>query len=240
MKRIRILLAAAAIAPLAALALTSSGCTKERTRHITGPTTISAEDFKDARWITGEDDLRQAATRAGRSPLVLRAVLDQASDPRLSLLQTGVISAVGTAPDGSVVRMTLLPYQYSDDPNRATYFALLESGGKTRVESFEMFRNRKPTASESDFERVNGGEHGLWLRSGTVYIQTQGGIARLAPEKFNWQKFAWCFMPLADRLLGAVEQGCSSMGNFPGCVSVGSSAAIAGAAIYCAFLSWNG
>ncbi|HZE19028.1 MAG TPA: hypothetical protein VE402_02800, partial [Candidatus Angelobacter sp.] len=75
---------------------------------------------------------------------------------------------------------------------------------------------------------------------GPVYVQTQSGIARMAPEKLNWFKFAWCFMPLADKLIGAVEEGCGSMGSFPGCVSVGSTAAIAGAAIYCAFVAWNG
>ena len=240
MNRFRMLFSTVALVSLAASGLVVPGCTKDRARHVAGPTTLTVDDFKDARLITGEAELREAATRASRSPLVARAALDQVADPRLSLLPSGVLGAVGTAPDGSVVRMTLLPYQFSDDPNRARYLVLLESGGKTKVESFEMFRNRKPTASESDFERVNGGDHGLWLRSGPVYVQTPSGIARMAPEKFNWTKFAWCFMPLADRLVGAVEEGCGSMGNFPGCVSVGAAAAIAGAAIYCAFVSWNG
>jgi hypothetical protein len=239
MKSFKILPTAAVAVAIAALVI--SGCGKERARRITAPTTtLRVEDFKDARWITSPEELRQATAGAAKSPLMARAVLDQASDPRLSLLAGGVISALGTAPDGSVVRMTLLPYQYSDDPDHAMYFALLDSGGKTRVESFEMFRNRKPTPSEAEFERVNGGDHGLWLRNGPVYVQTPSGIARMAPEKFNWQKFAWCFMPLADKLIGAVEDGCGSMGNFPGCVSMGSGMALAGAAIYCAFVSWNG
>ena len=241
MKRFRILPAAVAIASLAiAPALVISGCGKELVKRVTAPRTLSVEDFKDAHWITSPEELRQAAAGAAKSPLMARAVLEQASDPRLSLLSSGVVSAIGTAPDGGVVRMTLLPYQYADDPDHAVYFALLESKGKTRVESFEMFQHRKPTPSESDFERVNGGEHGIWMRSGPVYVQAASGIARMAPEKFNWQKFAWCFMPLADKLLGAVEEGCGSMGNFPGCISVGSTAAIAGAAVYCAFVSWNG
>jgi len=240
MKRFKI----AAFVVLASLtvasALVISGCGQERTKRVTAPRTLRIEDFPDAHWITSPEELRQVAAGAAKSPLMARAILEQASDPRLSLLTSGVISAVGTAPDGSVVRMTLLPYQYADDPDHAVYFALLESKGKTRVESFEMFQKRRPTASESDFERVNGGEHGLWMRSGPVYAETPTGIARLAPEKFNWQKFAWCFLPLADKLLGAVEEGCGSMGNFPGCVAIGSTAAIAGAAVYCAFVSWNG
>lgn len=240
MNRFRMVLSTVALASLAASGLVIPGCTKDRARKVAGPTTLSVEDFKDARLITGDSELREAAARASRSPLVARAALDQVADPRLSLLPSGVVAAVGTAPDGSVVRMTLLPYQFNDDPDRARYLVLLESGGNTRVESFEMFRNRKPTASESDFERVNGGDHGLWLRSGPVYVQTQSGIARMAPERFNWTKFAWCFMPVADKLIGAVEEGCNSMGSFPGCVSVGSTAAIAGAAIYCAFVAWNG
>lgn len=238
MKSLRILPTVAAVSLAAALVI--SGCGEQRAKRVAAPTTLSVEDFKDAHWLTSPEELRQATAGAAKSPLMARAVLDQASDPRLSLLASGVISALGTAPDGSVVRMTLLPYQYSDDPDHAMYFALLESRGKTRVESFEMFRNRKPTPSESGFERVNGGDHGIWLRNGPVYVQTQSGVARMAPEKFNWQKFAWCFMPLADKLVGAVEDGCGSMGNFPGCVSVGSGMALAGAAIYCAFVSWNG
>src|SRR5882762_8706437 len=132
MNRFRIVLSTVALASLAASGLVIPGCTKDRARKVAGPTTLSVEDFKDARLITGDAELREAAARASRSPLVARAALDQVADPRLSLLPSGVVAAVGTAPDGSVVRMTLLPYQFHDDPDRARYLVLLESGGKTR------------------------------------------------------------------------------------------------------------
>jgi len=128
MQRIRIFPAAvlALVAVLSALVI--SGCgQQDRTKRVVAPRTLSVEDFKDAHWITNPEELRQATSGAAKSPLMARAILDQASDPRLSLLTSGVISAEGTAPDGSLVRVTLLPYQYSDDPDHAVYFALLQS-----------------------------------------------------------------------------------------------------------------
>src|SRR6267142_4324900 len=101
-----------------------------------------------------------------------------------------------------------------------------------------MIRNERPGPDEADFERVNSGEHGLWMRSGPTYVQTVAGVTRRAPEKFNFQKFAWCFMPLADRSLGAVHDVCDKMGNFPGCITYGSGIALAAAAIYCAYVAW--
>jgi hypothetical protein len=64
-------------------------------------------------------------------------------------------------------------------------------------------------------------------------------VARRAPEKFNFQKFAWCFMPLADRALGAAHDVCDKMGNFPGCITYGSGIAMAAAAIYCAWAAYS-
>ncbi len=152
----------------------------------------------------------------------------------------GVVGAAGVSKGGDQVRITLLPYQYSDDMHRAVYFALIEVNGVARVESFELMRNERPDPASTDFERVNDGEHGLWIRSGPTYVQAATGIVRRAPERFNWAKFGTCFIPLADRLLGQVGEACHSMGDFPGCVSVGSGAALLGAALYCAYVSWNG
>jgi hypothetical protein len=196
-------------------------------------------DIKDARWITGDEELREATARAAKSPIMQRAVLDGASDPRLGFLRSGVVGAVGTAQDGTRIRFTLLPYQYNDDGNHAVYFALVEVGGASHVESFELIRNRRPGPEEPGFEGVNSGEHGLWMRPGPTYVQSSAGIVRRAPEKFNFAKFGACFIPLADRMLGAVRDGCHSMGDFPGCVTIGSTAVIAGAAIYCAYMAWN-
>jgi len=243
MKRFRVLLAAVALASLTAFALVMPGCTKQGSRRVTDPESrpvAGLGEFKDARWITAPDELREETARAARNPLMARAVQDQASDPRLALLRSGVIGAAGIAKDGSQVRITLLPYQYSDDLNRAVYFALLEVNGVPHVESFELIRNEKPSAAETDFERVNGGEHGLWIRSGPTYIQAANGIARRGPERFNWAKFGTCFIPTADRFLGEVHEACNGMGNFPGCVTAGSGAALLGAALYCASVAWNG
>ena len=243
MKRFRILLAAVALASLTAFALVMPGCTRQGSRRVTDPGSrpdAGLAEFSNARWITAPDEVREETARAARSPLVARAVLEQASDPRLALLRSGVMGAAGVAKDGSQVRITLLPYQYSDNQNRAVYLALIEVNGVPHVDSFELIRNGRPGPNETDFERVNSGEHGLWIRGGPTYTQASTGVVRRGPERFNFAKFGACFIPLADRLLGEVHEGCHSMGDFPGCVSIGSSAAILGAALYCAYASWNG
>ena len=237
MKKLRMYVVALAAACLASSSLLVAGCSKERARRITGPATIRVQDFTDAHWLTSPEELRVAVAGAAKSPLMTRAVTEQITDPRLQFLPDGVIAAVGTAPDGSLVRLTLLPYQYIDDPDHAVYFAMMEAKGRTRVETFEMFRNRKPADGELDFQPVNDGAHGQWLRSGPTYVQTQTGIARLAPERFNWQKFAWCFVPTADMAMGGVHDGCEKMGNFPGCLAIGSAVALAAVAIYCLWVA---
>ncbi len=244
MKRFRIILAAVALAALTAFALVTPGCSKQGVQRVAGPTPRpdpGLTDFTDARWITAPDELRQEEARAAKSPLMAQAVQEQASDPNLSLLRSGVMGAAGTAKDGSQVRVTLFPYQYSNDSNHAVYFAILEVNGVAHVESFELIRNRKPTADETGFERVNSGDHGIWMRGGPTYVQaSSGGVIRRAPERFNWARFGGCFVPLADRLLGAVQEGCHDMGDFPGCVAGGSAAALLGAGLYCAAQAWNG
>ncbi len=243
MKRFRILLVVVALAALTVFTLVTPGCSKQGPGRVAGPAPRpdpGLTEFKDARWITAPDELRDATARAAKSPLMARAIQDEASDPRLSLLRGGVMGAVGVSKGGDQVRVTLLPYQYSDDMHRAVYFAFIEVNGIAHVESFELMRNERPDPASTDFERVNDGEHGLWIRSGPTYVQAATGIVRRAPERFNWAKFGTCFIPLADRLLGQVGGACHSMGDFPGCVSIGSSAAILGAALYCAYVSWNG
>lgn len=244
MKRFRVVLAAVALAALTAFALVTPGCSKQGVQRVAGPSQRpdpGLTDFTDARWLTAPDELRQEEARAARSPLMAQAVRDQASDPNLSLLLSGVMGAVGTAKNGNQVRVTLLPYQYGNDPNHAVYFAILEVNGVQHVESFELIRDRKPTVDEAGFERVNEGDHGIWMRGGPIYVQaSNGGVIRRAPERFNWARFGGCFVPLADRLLGEVQDTCHSMGDFPGCVSVGSSAALLGAGLYCAAQAWNG
>jgi len=243
MKRFRILLVAVALTSLTAFALVMPGCTKQGARRVTDPASRpdpGLTEFKNARWITAPDELREEAARAARSPLMARAVQDQASDPRLALLRSGVLGAVGVAKDGSQVKITLLPYQYSDNLNRAVYFALIEVNGVAHVESFELIRNERPGTNETDFQRVNNGANALWMRSGPTYMQASNGVVLRGPERFNFAKFGACFIPLADRLLGEVHGGCGSMGDFPGCVSIGSSVAILGAALYCAYMAWNG
>ena len=226
---------------VSALAIAAFGCTKQGAQRVTDPSPGARPGIvKEARWITSQDEIRDATARASKSPLMLRAVQDGASDPGLALLRGGVVGAIGTMQDGTPVRFTVLPYQYSDDLNHAAYFALVEVNGVPRVESFELIRNRRPSLSESGFERVNSGEHGLWMKQGPTYVQSKTGIVLRAPERFNLAKFGLCFIPLADHLLGEVNEGCHSMGDFPGCVSIGSTAAILGAAIYCAVSSWNG
>jgi hypothetical protein len=242
MKRSMLFLAVPALA-IAALVVVTPGCSKQGVQRVAAPTPgpdPSLTEFQNARWVTGESELSAATARAAKSPLMAQAVLDQASDPRLSLLKSGVIGASGITKGGDQVQITLFPYQYLDDANHAVYFAMIEVNGVAHVESFELMRNEKPSAAETGFERVNNGDRGLWLREGPTYLQAQSGVVRRAPEKFNWARFASCFIPLADRMVGAVEDGCHSMGDFPGCVAIGTGAALLGAGLYCGFAAWNG
>lgn len=242
MKRVRNYLVVSALA-ISVVAIMSSGCTKQGAERVAGPAPPPGPDLsgiRDARWVTSPEELRGVTARAAKSPLMVSAIEDEGSDPRLGLLRRGMIAAVGTTKGGDQVQVTLLPYQYGDDPNHARYFVLFAVNGQERVESFDLIRNRKPGPGEEGFVRVNSGEHGLWMRSGATYVQTTSGVAHKAPEKFNFAKFGVCFVAVADRALGAVNEGCHSMGDFPGCKAVGSAAALAGAAIYCAWVAANG
>jgi len=228
---------------VSAVVLMASGCTKQSAQRVTDPdpgARPGVPDVKEARWITARDELNFATAQASKSPLVLRAVQDGASDPALALLRSGVVGAIGTMQDGTPVQLTLLPYQYSDDMNHAVYFALVEVNGVPRVESFELIRNRRPSLAETGFERVNSGENGLWMKPGPTYVQGKTGVVLRAPERFNIAKFGACFIPLADHLLSQVHNSCAAMGDFPGCTSIGSTGAILGAAVYCAFAAWKG
>jgi hypothetical protein len=242
MKRFTVFLAVSAVA-ITALVVVTPGCSKQGVQRVAAPAPgadPSLMQFESARWITAESELRAATARAAKSPLMTQAVSEQASDPSLALLQSGVMGAAGVAKNGNQVQITLLPYQYLNDANHAVYFAMIEVNGVAHVESFELMRNEKPSPTEIGFERVNDGDRGLWIREGPTYVQASNGVVHRAPEKFNWARFGTCFVPLADRLLGGVEDGCHSMGDFPGCIAVGSSAALLGAALYCAFQAWNG
>lgn len=237
MNRTRILLAVALVS-CAALTFAATSCTKERPRHVLDPTTtIRIEDIKNARWIDDDEELRQVTERAAKSPLMNRAVTDQASDPRLSFLPSAVVGAIGKAPDGSAIRFTVLPFQYSDDMNHALYFALVESKFGTKVESVELLRNRKPGA-DAGFEPLNDGEHGIWMRQGPVYVTTSSGIVRRAPDRFKENRFVSCFFLMADQLLREVHRFCDQMGDLPRCVTYGSGVAFAVAGAYCAFLAY--
>jgi hypothetical protein len=240
MKRFTLFLVVPALA-IAALVVTP-GCSKQGVQRVAAPAQgpDPSIEFESSRWITAESELRAAAARAAKSPVMTQAVQEQASDPRLSLLQSGIMGAAGVMKNGSQVQVTLLPYQYLDDANHAVYFVMIEVNGEAHVQSFELMRHEKPAASETGFERVNDGDRGLWLREGAMYVPAQNGVVRRAPEKFNFARFGACFIPLADRLVGGVEEGCHSMGDFPGCVAVGTSAAVLGAALYCGFAAWNG
>jgi hypothetical protein len=242
MKRFTLFLTVPALA-IAALVLVTPGCSKQGVQRVAAPAPgpdPSLTEFESSRWVTAESELGAATARAAKSPVMTQAVLDQASDPRLSLFKSGVMGAAGITKNGEQVQITLFPYQYLDDASHAVYFAMIEVNGVAHVESFELMRNEKPSAGETGFERVNNGDRGLWIREGPTYLQAQSGVVHRAPEKFNWARFGTCFVPLADRLVGAVEDGCHSMGDFPGCVAVGTGAALVGAAVYCGFAAWNG
>jgi hypothetical protein len=217
-----------------------AGCTGKSERRLTGPARDSMADrstVAEARWLSGDEEVRTAAARAAKSPLVERAAADVVAGQHAGFLPSGVVAAVGTMTDGSSVRLTILPYQYAADSTHAAYVALIEVNATVQAQTFELIRHRKPDLLERGFERVNSGENGLWIREGFTYVPTSNGIVRRSPERVNWQRFGACFVPLADRLLGEAEAACGEMGNFPGCRIIGAGVALASAAIFCAFLA---
>ena len=237
MKRLEILLI------VSTLAAGLSGCTKQGAHRVTDPAPApqpSLSDVSEAHWITGDGEIREAAARAVKSPLMERALADGAADPRLGLLRTGIVGAMGTMVDGRRVRITILPYQYRDDQAHALYFVLLEANAMAQVQTFQLVRRRDPSLLEAGFQPINSGQNSLWIKEGAVYTSSPAGIVVRAPERFNWARFGVCFIPLADMLLRHVDDACNSMGNFPGCVTVGSGAAILGAALYCAIQAFKG
>ncbi|HZI89362.1 MAG TPA: hypothetical protein VFD83_02805 [Candidatus Polarisedimenticolia bacterium] len=235
MKRFKVLLAVVVLAAPAALVM--SGCSKEPAKRVLAPRTIRLQEVRDARFIEEDAERRDVTERAARSPLVARAIGDQIHDSRLAFVPSGVVAAVGTADDGSAVRFTVLPYQYTDDVNHALYFALLEWKGQSKVETFEMLRNRKPDAN-SGFQPLNDARHGLWLRQGPDYVLAQTGVERRAPERFNVNRFSTCFMAMCDVLLSQVSRVCDGFGDFPHCVTIGSAGAFAVAAVACAIYAF--
>jgi len=223
---------------------TVAGCTTRKgTQRITGPAVPiepALSDVADARLLSQPEEVQAAAARAARSPLVQRAALDIVSGTHAAFLPSGVLGAIGLMKDGSHVRITLLPFQDGADSTHACYVVLLEVNASVQAQTFELIRHREPDLIARGYERVNGGAHGLWLRDGFTYVPTSTGIAKRSPERINWARFSACFVPLADQLISEVNGTCSSMGSFPACRVIGTTAAIVGAAIYCGFMASKG
>jgi len=194
--------------------------------------------IRDARWITSSEELRGLTARAGKSPLMARAIELEATDPDLELHASGVVGATASTTSGDRIRITMIPYQSRSDPDHARYFVLNELNGQARAETFDLLR-RRPRAGEEGFLPVNGAAHGLWIRPGSTYAQPQSGSAHQAPEKFNWAKFGLCFATVGDMVVGAVNAGCSAMGDWPGCRAIGDGIGLAGAAGYCGIMAWG-
>jgi len=236
MNRLKLCLVATALA----LAAIGSGCSKESGRQVTAPGRPAPDPsmIQDAHWITSSEELRGLTARAGKSPLMARAVQLEATDPDLELHESGVVGATASTTSGDRIRITMIPYQSRSDPDHARYFVLNELNGQARAETFDLLR-RRPRAGEEGFLPVNGAAHALWIRPGSTYVQPTSGPAHQAPEKMNWAKFGVCFASVGDMVVGAVNAGCSSMGDWPGCRAIGDGVGLAGAAAYCGIMAWS-
>ena len=240
MDRLRMCLVVSAFA-VSALGLVLSGCSREAGRHTTGPSPRPGPDpsmIREAHWITSAEELRGLTALAGKSPLMARAVQLEAADPEVEKHTSGVVGVTGSTQSGDRIRITMIPYQFRSDPDHARYFVLNELNARTRVETFDLLR-RRPRAGEEGFLPVNGAANGLWIRPGSTYVQPASGSGHQAPERLNWAKFGLCFSVVGDRVLGAVNAGCSAMGDWPGCRSIGSAVGLAGAAAYCGIMAWS-
>ena len=237
MNRLKLCLVAVALA----LAAIGSGCSKEG-HQATAPKRPGPDPsiIRDAHWITSTEELRGLTARAGKSPLMARAVELEAVDPDLQLHASGVVGVTASTTNGDRIRITMIPYQSQSDPEHARYFVLNELNGQARAETFDLLR-RRPRAGEEGFLPVNGATNGLWIRPGSTYAQTTSGsgAAHPAPERMNWAKFSVCFVTVGDRVVGAVNAGCSAMGDWPGCRSIGMGVGLAGAAAYCGIMAWS-
>jgi hypothetical protein len=223
------------------------GCTNRTEHRLTAPGKTPADDssgsitsdIAEARWITGDDDVRSAAQRAGKSPLVQRAAADVSAGMRVAFMPSGVVAAVGRMKDGRSVRVTILPYQYANDSTRAAYVAMLEVNADIEVQTFELLRHREAGLPARGFAPVNSGANGIWIREGSAYVPTSEGIAKRSAERFNWARFGTCMIPTADLFLNQAHETCHEMGSFPGCVAFGSGIAMLGAIIYCALVAMS-
>ncbi len=239
MNRFRMCLVVSVLALAASLAGTS-GCSRQDAGKILAPAPRPDPSIiHEAHWITSVDELRGLTARAGKSPLMARAISDEAQDPDLEKHTGGVVGVMATTVTGDRIRVTMIPYQFRSDADHARYFVLNELNGASRVETFDLLR-RKPKAGEDGFLPVNGAIHGLWIRSGSTYAQDVSRSGHLAPERFNLAKFGACFAAAGDMVAGAVDAACGAMGNWPGCRAIGNSVGLAGAAAYCGWLAYNG
>jgi hypothetical protein len=236
MNRLKLCLVATALA----LAAIGSGCSREIGRQATAPLRPGPDPsmIRDAHWITSAEELRGLTARAGKSPLMARAVELEATDPDLELHASGVVGATASTTGGDRIRITMIPYQSRSDPDHARYFVLNEWNGQARAETFDLLR-RRPRAGEEGFLPVNGAAHGLWIRPGSTYAQAASRSGHLAPERFNWAKFGVCFATVGDMVVGAVNAACSAMGDWPGCRAIGDGVGLAGAAGYCGIMAWG-
>jgi hypothetical protein len=212
------------------------GCSRDDPKQATAPIPpgASAPGVLEAHWITEQSALVGAVRAAEASPLVQRA-LSEAANPRLTPMPQYAVRAVGRATDGSKAGVTILPYIVDQDQTHAVFVSLLERDGRQLAEFSELILGRAPTSLESGFSPIMIGDRLGYYRDGSTYSADKSGAPRLAPERWNAQKFLKCFSENADKGCAAGSAvGSAIAPEYPAAASAGCGIGVAVVAIGCA------
>lgn len=183
---------AAAVLPLLLLA---SACSRSEEKRVAAPTPPAETRVREMHWIWEQEAVSAAATTAGASPLVQRAL---ASSPILGLRfeRSFVVHATGETSDGSPLRLTILPYSVQGDPTKAAFVSMAEGYGRVAAEYGEMIVGRDPRPDEPGFHPVVWGNRLVWIRSGEAF-EPGTSSGQPAPMKRSWTKLFDC---VAERM----------------------------------------
>ena len=178
--------------------------------------------------------MSRAVWLASSHPLVARTI-SAIADRRLRLEPTYAIRAAGATAGGLRSAVTLLPYGRAEDPTWATFVALMERDGVTRVQSFDLIVGREPTMLEPGFSAVElaGGARG-WIREHDVLLPDTRSVPGRAPERFSILRWGSCFFGLAPGWCGAgAKIAQEAAPGVPWAGAVGCGAGLAAAAVAC-------
>lgn len=170
------------------------GCS-ERSDDRLSPAPRADAEVAEAVWVTDRDEVANACAIARRNPLVQRLERELGTS-RLSPALSGAALLRGTTTDARRIALTIVPHATGQDPTRATYVALYQSGDRAAASSWELIVGREPRADESDFYASSVGDLVVWLKEGPeiAAVPTAGRASvLLSTERWSRQKFMACF-----------------------------------------------